>query len=107
VRVIVNVERLFEKTTHERRFSMKDEPTRVLETLEMSSYDWMTIQSIAQDTGLPEKEVKLILESLVLGSQVIKKPDIDGSPIYATRAHYMRGTNLLNRTLSVLADRVK
>ncbi len=86
---------------------MKDDPTLVLEKLETSAYDWMTLQSIVRETGLPEKDVKNIVESLVLGNKVIKKPDIDGSPLYAARSHYMRGANLLNRTLSVLADRVK
>ena len=86
---------------------MKDEPTLVLEKLETSAYDWMTLHSIVRETGLPEEKVKIILESLALGNKVIKKPDADGSPIYAARAHYMRGANLLNRTLSVLADRVK
>ena len=86
---------------------MKDEPTRVLETLETSKYDWMTIQSVVRDTGLPEKEVRLILESLVWGDKVIKKTEEDGSPVYSTKAHYKRSTNILNRTLSALSGHVK
>ena len=88
---------------------MEDESRRVLETLEASEYDWMTVASIAQKTRLSEQQVKPILEAFAFGNVVIKKPDPerDGSPIYAARSRYRRPANLLNRTLSALADRVK
>ena len=86
---------------------MKDEPTRVLEALETSEYDWTTLQSVVQDTGLSEKDVNLVLESLVWGGKVVKKADENGFPLYTTKSHYNRASNLLNRTLSAIAGRVR
>ncbi len=86
---------------------MSDAPDLVLEALKKPGYDWKTVESIVRDTRLSGTDVALILETFVRTSEVVRSRDTDGTPIYTTRAHYMRKGNLMNRTLSVLADRIK
>jgi hypothetical protein len=79
---------------------------RVIDALEDPRYDWRTVESVAEQTGLSPSEVREILkesEHEVVRSSV---PDESGRSLYTTRRHYRQTNGLGVRILSALSDRV-
>jgi hypothetical protein len=88
--------------------SKEEQIAAVKSALESPSYNWRTIDGIAEETGLePETIGDLLLRDLsgvVIKSRV---PDEKGRVLYTTREHYKEKQPTWNRILSAVSGVVK
>ncbi len=78
----------------------------VVRALEDPSYEWRTVEGVAEQTGLPASSVRQILEEL--NGEIIRSsiPDESGRNLYTTRKHYRETQGLGTRILNALSDKV-
>ena len=73
---------------------------RVMKALDDPRWDWRTAEGIASQTGLAERQVKYLLESmpdLVIRSQ---SPDTQGRALYKTRQRWSKSASFFERVRS-------
>ena len=78
----------------------------VVRALEDPRYEWRTIDGLAEQTGLPEANLRQALEEL--NGEIIRSSALDesGRALYTTRKHYRQTQGLGTRILSALSDKV-
>jgi hypothetical protein len=78
----------------------------VVQALEDPNYEWRTVEGVAEQTGLPEANVRETLEEL--NGEIIRSsiPDESGRHLYTTRKHYRETQGLGTRILNALSDKV-
>jgi|SRR5208282_4548803 len=81
---------------------------QVWKALNGGSYDWRSVDGIAEETGLDRLTVYTILEKK-LGEKVVQSTDKNqpGTLLYATRDRYNQIRGPWNRVLSVITNQVK
>jgi len=86
--------------------SQSPERQTIIAALEDPRFDWRTVDGIAEQTHLPESDIRRVLEESE--DEVVRSsiPDKYGRVLYTTRKHYKETHGLGARFLSALADRV-
>jgi hypothetical protein len=86
---------------------MKDKEAKdlIMKAIINSSYRWRTPRGIAKDARIPLSKVITLLEK---GDDFLRahKSNNNGEPLYTTKEKRQHETNLVQRILSVISNRV-
>lgn len=79
----------------------------VISALEDDRWDWRTLVGVARDTGLPEAEVRKIIDEsrdVVIRSEV---PSVAGEPLFTTPRHWDRKASVGQKLRGAFRNRRK
>lgn len=82
-----------------------DQRVKVIAAFENPKFKWRTVHGVARDSGVPDEQVREIIErtqGLIVQSSV---PSNDGLPLFTTRRHLRKYGTTFERLMGAFKNR--